>query len=112
MKRPVEFLPKGWPDDMLLIRGRLAGLELKSKNDRLRHDQAKMARNWRCAGIPIVYPRTGDDLLELLAEVFPPEVLAPPAEEEWALYREAISKKWKDDPKGWLRHHGWLPAGV
>jgi hypothetical protein len=109
---PTTFLPNGWPDDTLLIRGRAVGVEIKSEKDRLQPDQASMARIWWIAGCPVIIVREGPDLIDRLTEVLPPEVLEPPTDQELALFREAHSAKWSERPKQWLRHRGFLPAGV
>jgi hypothetical protein len=111
-KHPTQFLPNGWPDDTLLIRGRAVGVEIKSEKDRLRPEQAKMARVWWCAGCPVIIVREGPDIIDRLREVLPPEVMEPPTAEEKALFKEAHSEKWVKRPKDWLRHRGWLPKGV
>lgn len=111
-RHPTEFLPNGWPDDTLLIRGRIVGVEIKSENDRIQDSQVMMSRSWWIAGCPIVIVRKGPDLIDRLKEVLPPEVLEPPTKEEIALFKEAHSEKWVKRPKDWLRHRGWLPAGV
>lgn len=109
---PTEFLPNGWPDDTLLIRGRIVGVEIKSENDRMQDSQAMMSRSWWIAGCPVVIVRKGPDLIDRLKEVLPQEVLEMPTKEEIALFKEAHSKEWVKRPKDWLRHRGWLPDGV
>lgn len=109
---PTTFLENGWPDDTLLIRGRVVGVEIKSERDRLRQDQAEMARTWWIAGCPVIVVREGPDVIDRLREVLPPAVMKPPTARERALFAEAYSDEWVNRPKKWLQHRGWMPRGL
>lgn len=100
----MEFLPVGWSDGSLLICGRLKGLEAKTETGRPEESQLKMARNWRLWGVPYVFPRSLDELMEAIEAEFPPEVWADPTPEEIARFREAM----KDDPRTWLETQGYI----
>ncbi|WHZ36529.1 hypothetical protein [Sagittula sp. MA-2] len=102
----IEFLPVGWPDTTLLIRGRIMGVEAKTKTGRPEESQLKMARNWRLWGVPYVFPRSVDELMEAIETEFPPEVWADPTAEERDRFRQAMAQK--DDPRAWLTAEGFL----
>lgn len=102
----IHFAPKGWPDDVLLLRGRLAGLEVKTKNGRPEESQLIMARSWWLAGVPYFFVRSPEEMFAAVEAHFPEEVWADPAPEEISRFREAMAEP--KDPGAWLRAQGYL----
>jgi hypothetical protein len=82
------------------------GVETKTKTGRPGPDQLIMARNWRLAGVPYIFPRSVEEFMAAVEAEFPPEVWADPSKEERVRFRAAMAQK--DDPRAWLVSQGFL----
>ncbi|WP_132545411.1 hypothetical protein [Rhodovulum euryhalinum] len=102
----MRYAPEGWPDQVLLLRGRLAALEAKTKRGRPEESQLRMARQWWLAGVPYFFPTSPEHMFELVERHFPAEVWADPTPEERARFREAFADA--EDPRPWLEANGYM----
>lgn len=103
---PIKFAPEGWPDLVLLIRGRFAGLEVKTEKGAPEPSQLDKARSWWLAGIPYFFVRSSQDVFKAVEKHFPEEVWKDPVPEEIARFRDAMSDR--DNPGRWLKAQGYL----
>lgn len=90
--RPIQFAPPGWPDLVLLLRGRMVGVEVKTEDGTPKDSQRAMAKIWWANGTPYIFARSSKEMFALVEQVLGPELAAPASKEEIAAWKEIFDR--------------------